>query len=217
MAKELPYFKFFVSEWSDGDITLEEFDTQGLFVNLCAYYWSNNCEITLTKAKKRFRNCRPECFNELIESKIIKLEGDLIVINFLVDQLLEREAKSNQNSINGKKGGRPKKRTESEKKPTAFNSESETKAKQKPIREEKKREEKNIPALSEFLAYALEKKPNVDQEAVKLKYEAWQENDWVNGNGKQIKNWKSNLLNVLQYLAEKQKPKTKNTSSGLWQ
>ena len=85
------------------------------------------------------------------------------------------------------------------------------------INKQETKNKKQIPALSEFLAYALEKKPNVDQEAVKLKYEAWQENDWVNGNGKQIKNWKSNLLNVLQYLAEKQKPKTKNTSSGLWQ
>ena len=55
MAKDLPYFKFFVSEWNDGDITLEDFQTQGLFVNLCAYYWSNECEITLTKAIKKFR------------------------------------------------------------------------------------------------------------------------------------------------------------------
>ena len=141
MAKELPYFKFFVSEWADGDITLEEFDTQGLFINLCAYYWSNDCSITLTKAKKKFKHCRPECFNELIDSGIIKLESDLIVINFLVDQLLEREAKSIQNSINGKKGGRPKKRSKTEKKPNGFNSLSETKAKQKPLREEKRRKE----------------------------------------------------------------------------
>ena len=54
MAKDLPYFKFFVSEWNDGDITLEDFETQGLFINLCAYYWSNECEITLTKAIKKF-------------------------------------------------------------------------------------------------------------------------------------------------------------------
>jgi len=85
------------------------------------------------------------------------------------------------------------------------------------IDKQETKNKKQIPALSDFLAYALEKKPNVDVEAVKLKYEAWKENNWVNGNGKEIKNWKSNLLNVLQYLAEKQKPKSKNTSSGLWQ
>ena len=33
MAKDLPYFKFFCSEWNDGDITLEDFNLQGLFIN----------------------------------------------------------------------------------------------------------------------------------------------------------------------------------------
>ena len=55
MAKELPYFKFFVSEWNDGDITLEDLETQGLFINLCSYYWSNGCKITLSKSIKKFR------------------------------------------------------------------------------------------------------------------------------------------------------------------
>ena len=86
MAKELPYFKFFVSEWSDGDITLEDFETQGLFINLCAYYWSNECSITLSKAKKKFRNCSESCFNDLINSGIIKLNDDVITINFLDEQ-----------------------------------------------------------------------------------------------------------------------------------
>jgi len=79
------------------------------------------------------------------------------------------------------------------------------------------KENKNIPPVEEFIAHALEKKPNVDVEAVKLKYEAWKENDWVNGNGDKIKNWKSSLNNTLPYMKEKQKPKSKNTSSGLWQ
>ena len=47
MAKSLPYFKFFCSEWSDGDITLEDYQTQGLFINICAYYWSNECIVEL--------------------------------------------------------------------------------------------------------------------------------------------------------------------------
>ena len=55
MAKDLPYFKFFCSEWNDGDITLEDYETQGLFINICSYYWSNECDITFTKLKKKFK------------------------------------------------------------------------------------------------------------------------------------------------------------------
>ena len=56
MAKDLPYFKFFVSEWNDGDITLEDYKTQGVFINVCSYYWSNECDITIEKLNKRFKN-----------------------------------------------------------------------------------------------------------------------------------------------------------------
>ena len=51
MAKDLPYFKFFCSEWNDGDITLEDFKTQGLFINICSYYWSNECELRAFKIR----------------------------------------------------------------------------------------------------------------------------------------------------------------------
>ena len=102
MAKDLPYFKFFVSEWNDGDITLEDFKTQGLFINLCAYYWSNECEITLTKAIKKFRHISKDCFDNLISAEIIKVVDDVIIINFLDEQKEERI----QNSIRKSKGGK---------------------------------------------------------------------------------------------------------------
>lgn len=102
MAKDLPYFKFFVSEWNDGDITLEDFETQGLFINLCAYYWSNECEITLTKAIKKFRHISKDCFDNLISAEIIKVVDDLIIINFLDEQKEERI----QDSIRKSKGGK---------------------------------------------------------------------------------------------------------------
>mgnify|MGYP003606575552 CR=1 FL=1 len=142
MAKDLPYFKFFCSEWSDGDITLEDFETQGLFINICAYYWSNECIVSLDKVKKKFKLCSEKCFDNLIKSGIIKVIDGNLSINFLNEQKSERASKSMVNSYNGKKGGRPKKQIESEKKPNALFSESETKAKQKAIREEKRREDK---------------------------------------------------------------------------
>lgn len=136
MAKELPYFKFYTSEWLDGDITIETLETQGLFINICALYWSKEGDIYLDKIKKRFRFAQESCFSALIDEQMIKVdEDDKITISFLDEQLEERENLSKTNSLNGKKGGRPKKRNESEtkatenrKKPTALNSLSEMKA-----------------------------------------------------------------------------------------
>jgi uncharacterized phage protein (TIGR02220 family) len=101
MAKELPYFKFFCSEWSDGDITLESFESQGLFINICSYYWSNSCKITLTKLKKKFKGF-DSLIEELVESGIIKVENDNVLINFLNEQLTEREDSSIKKSLAGK-------------------------------------------------------------------------------------------------------------------
>lgn len=64
-----------------------------------------------------------------------------------------------------------------------------------------------IPELIEFEFYAIEKKPLVDLVDLKLKYESWIENDWKDGNGKSIKNWKSKLLNTLPYIKEKNSEK----------
>ena len=63
--------------------------------------------------------------------------------------------------------------------------------------------ENNKPEYNEFLKYAIEKKPRVRHDQVKLKYESWLENDWCtnkDGKKKPIMNWKTTLLNTLRYL-----------------
>lgn len=67
------------------------------------------------------------------------------------------------------------------------------------------KDKEGIPPLELFLDYAIEKKPTVDQEAVKLKYQSWLNENWSNGKGRKIKNWKTSLLNTLPYLPEKKK------------
>jgi len=59
-----------------------------------------------------------------------------------------------------------------------------------------------IPEFLEFKEYALSKKPNIDIEHLKLKYDAWVSNDWKNGNNKKILNWKSALNNTIPYIKE---------------
>ncbi|MFN9371950.1 MAG: hypothetical protein ACK6D3_08715 [Planctomycetaceae bacterium] len=59
-----------------------------------------------------------------------------------------------------------------------------------------------IPEFTEFLNYALEKKPKVSQIDLKLKYDSWIANNWKNGNDKKITNWKTALLNTLPYIKD---------------
>lgn len=136
MAKELPYFKFEPAEYLTKNISFCSLSAQGLFVNICSYYWQRNCKLTTEQVLKRL-NYKTE-LDELISEGIIDLQDDFIVIKFLDNQLVEVEKTSKQNAINGAKGGRPKKQKESENKPTALIPLSETKG----IREDKIKEDK---------------------------------------------------------------------------
>lgn len=105
MAKELPYFKYFPSEWVTGDITLCSMETQGLFVNLCCYYWMKNCSMSLANAKQRFSKYEAS-LNELLKIGILKIdENENVVINFLDKQMNEFVNVSEKRSLSGALGG----------------------------------------------------------------------------------------------------------------
>jgi len=107
MAKELPYFRFNISEWQNGDITLESDETQGVFINICCYYWNQNCSVTQAKLKLRFKQSLSSV-NALLKSEIIKAneDDDFIEIDFLDEQfsLLTDLHKKRQEA--GRKGGK---------------------------------------------------------------------------------------------------------------
>lgn len=105
MAKELPYFRFTVQEWQNGDIGIESYELKGLFIDICGFYWIKDCSISLAMLEKRFSNAK-FLIEQLISLDIIKLdENDNIIINFLNDQydLLSENRKKRQ--LAGKKGG----------------------------------------------------------------------------------------------------------------
>jgi len=179
--KELPYFKFYTNEWITGDVTFLDYETQGLFINLCAYYWSKDANLTLTNAKRKFIDVKIDSFDLLIESDIIKINEDNIVITFLDEQRGERGKLSSTNSKNGAKGGRPKKPIESETKAVGLFLESELKAKKSNIEEKREEEKENIPTptkvgdidfsiLLETINKIFERKFAVISDAVKKKY-----------------------------------------------
>lgn len=165
MAKELPYFKFVIAEYLNGDIFLEDYKTQGVFINLCAYYWHRSCDLTLTQLNKKFKDISEEILI-LSTEKIIKVKGEKITINFLDEQWNSKEVVKVINRSNGLKGGRPPKPKETETKAEnnrmGLISETETKANEKPnitnidniivdnIKEDVVKETKSTPAHDFF-------------------------------------------------------------------
>lgn len=134
MAKNFPYFKFTVTEWMTGDIVYENFDVQGLFINVCALYWQRDGHLSIEDINKRYK--APDQLKELTDRFIVVKDG-FISIKFLDEQLVAAGHISKTNSDNGKLGGRPKSLTDKEKKPTALLSESES----KPIKSKEEKEQ----------------------------------------------------------------------------
>jgi len=109
MAKELPYFRFTVQDWQNGKISLESYELKGLFIEVCGYYWINDCSLTLAMLQKKFRDAK-EMLNELVDLNILKHENrhDKVEIEFLNIQydLLSEKRKRRQDA--GSKGGNAK-------------------------------------------------------------------------------------------------------------
>lgn len=107
MSKELPYFRFTAFEWLNDDISLEDYETKGVFIDVCAYYWFKDCSITKAMLEKRFSDAKT-ILEKLIELKIIKFRNgdDYLEITFLdiqFDQLSKlRKSRQNAGSMGGK-------------------------------------------------------------------------------------------------------------------
>lgn len=143
MAKNFPYFKFIATEWLTGDIVFEDYELQGIFINVCAIYWHRNGDVTISEVEKRLKTVR---LNSLSPRFISVIDGK-ISIAFLDEQLIAANHKSKVNSGNGKLGGRPKTLTE---KPNANRTLTERKAKKSQLKEEEEKEYKEEYIVFDF-------------------------------------------------------------------
>lgn len=100
MAKELPFFKFEISEWMFGRIQKQPLEVQGTFINLCCRYWHKLGDLSYDNACFDFV---PEHIDNLIKSGIVKKDGERVVIAFMDSQLDECASISKVNSVKGKK------------------------------------------------------------------------------------------------------------------
>ncbi len=87
MAKDLPYFKFFVSEWILGRIYDYPDKVQGAFLIAICHYWNKNCEYNSIDFERKIGKKR---FNLLLELKFIEVENEIVYISFLDEQHSER-------------------------------------------------------------------------------------------------------------------------------
>ena len=196
MAKELPYFKFEPQEWESGMIQLCSLQSKGLFIEICCLYWNRLGNLPYAFALHKLCNGSTELLQELESNGIYTINDDLIVIQFLDEQLDEFQKISKKRRLAANERWNNTKEMQLHSKSNAIREDK--------IREEKIRED--IPPFEEFLSYARENKKNVDVPDLKLKYESWNVNGWQTGGSKprKIINWKTTLLNTLPYLKEGQ-------------
>jgi hypothetical protein len=100
MAKELPFFKFEISEWMFGRIQKQPASIQGVFINLCCKYWHKLGELSFEDACLDFG---ADNIKLLSENKIIGNDKGYLYIKFLDRQLDECELLSKKNSLKGLK------------------------------------------------------------------------------------------------------------------
>ncbi len=135
MSQELPYFKFFCDQWLSKKITLQSLELQGAFINVCAIYWANDCDIEIATLSNRYG----EAINILVEKGFIKDKNGIAKISFLDSQWHDRYKNHKDNVKNGKAGAlkRWDKHRQANSHPNSHpNSESIA------LREDKKRKEK---------------------------------------------------------------------------
>ena len=105
MAKELPYFRFTVQEWQNGDIALQSYKVKGIFIDVCSFYWIRNCDLHYEKLFRKFKDSK-DGLNLLIDEGIIKIKNQMVFIDFLDEQKESLSALSNLRKEAGAKGGR---------------------------------------------------------------------------------------------------------------
>jgi hypothetical protein len=202
MAKELPYFQFEPAEYLTKDVSFCSLSAQGLFINICSYYWQRQCDLSKEQFLRRF-NYENE-FNELVKEGVIDLIESKIVVKFLLSQYLRATEKSTVNSSNGAKGGRPKNPIKSE-----------TKANENPIKSETKgiREEKIIKEEKKYKSFAHLSISFEEVEKLKSEYSLAQIDAILESieNYKNNKNYVSLYLTAKKWLA-KEYPKTENNN-----
>ena len=189
MANELPYFRFFVQEFQNSKISIESYQVQGIYLNICSYYWVNDCNLTLSILLKKFKNCK-SVINLLLKNEIIKHEKrhDKIEIEFLKKQYIILNEKRKVRQAAGLQGSIAKamlKQTNSYKTKTKDNTKDNIRERESVVALPIENIE-NLVSLDKVILFFSEKKES-SLEAEKFFY-YYEARDWKIGRNF-IKNW----------------------------
>jgi hypothetical protein len=102
MAKELPYFKFNVSEWILGRISDQSDKVQGAFIIAICHYWHKKCDCFIPEFKKKIGKTR---YDLLLKLKFIEEKNKKVLIEFLDEQFNELSDIHGKRIKSGQAGG----------------------------------------------------------------------------------------------------------------
>ncbi|MCK5600298.1 DUF4373 domain-containing protein [Candidatus Pacearchaeota archaeon] len=170
----------------------------GLFWGLVELLYKNGGKMRTQYQRIAFAlNSHPDTIQNIIENfGLFQVKNGFFSSKSVNKRLKERKSKSEVASANARKRWEKKDAN-------ALPQQSNGNAKKESKVKESKVNKIDIPTWNDFLNYATEKKPEVNQSVLKLKFDSWVENRWKDGNQKPIKNWKSKLLNTLPFIEER--------------
>jgi hypothetical protein len=211
MSKEIPYFKFFTGEWANGEITLESFEAQGVFINICCLYWSKE-----GKLKERFleRRFPKENIKELLDCGVIKIVEGFVKIGFLDEQLSECENIRLRNSNAGKaSASKRKSNTRSTPVQQKTNTPSTNKKREEKRIEDKSKEEEVLKMFDETNWENVQRNFETTKEAIRKKLEEFVEIEKLTPTfkNKQIGEILKHFRNWLNYNPPKKQTRKQNT------
>jgi len=102
----LQWFKFSPSDWMMGRIQRQPPQVQVDFLRLCCKYWQKDGVVSVEDAEIEAM----DSYDTLVKYKVVKVEDDSIVIDFLDEQLESLEGKRKQASEAGKRSAAARKR-----------------------------------------------------------------------------------------------------------
>lgn len=104
MSIELPWYKFYPTEWLFGRISHETPELQISFLKTCCFYWQRGCEMDIDYILLYIDK---DVIKELCQKNYIlyNKKSNKIKIKFLDEQSKDRKQRKNKKIEAGRKGG----------------------------------------------------------------------------------------------------------------
>lgn len=195
MEQSLPFWKFYPVEWNKGDITLCTLSAQGLFTNICSFYWMRLGDITLKQINRKFPN-NENLLKELINEEILRvMEDGHVRIHFLDEQLLAMGQTTSKEPVKTMSRTKYKKDKNKDKEKIYIRARTRNKI---------------PPDIKDVQDYCEERKSKIDPERW---YDYYQSNGWMVGKTK-MKDWQASIRTWERNLEQNKQSSKYKTSMG---